>query len=353
MKAANWKPRDSRIGGLGPMLGLLLLAVLLPTAGVLWFMGQAMRNERLVVRQKLEDSYSRQLAGVREQVDGFWRDRLASLAGTDATAPPQQVFGKHVTMERSDRERADCVVLYGPDSRLLYPEMAASTADTAASGQRPPAWGWAEHLEYIENNPLAAATAYADATEQASDIHISAQALHAQARCLVKAEQRDAGLNILIGRLAGDPRYHDARDPRGRLLALNAQLYALELIAILVAGLGVVSTLITLIHDRKREVALLALLGATARQLRRMVVIEAVLIGAVSQLVGVVMGVLLAVVLIYVINVQSFGWTIQFHLPVVFLLQSTLLILAATALCGLFPAMRAARVDALQTVREE
>lgn len=129
--------------------------------------------------------------------------------------------------------------------------------------------------------------------------------------------------------------------------------YALELIAILVAGLGVVSTLVTLIHDRKREVALLALLGATARQLRRMVVIEAVLIGAVSQLVGVVMGVLLAVVLIYVINVQSFGWTIQFHLPVVFLLQSTLLILAATALCGLFPAMRAARVDALQTVREE
>lgn len=231
MKAANWKPRDSRIGGLGPMLGLLLLAVLLPTAGVLWFMGQAMRNERLVVRQKLEDTYSRQLAGVREQVDAFWRQRLASLAGTDATTPPQQVFAKHVTMEQPDRERADCVVLYGPDSRLLYPEMAASTADTATSGQRPPAWGWAERLEYIEKNPLAAAAAYAEATEQAADIHISAQALHAQARCLVKAEQRDAGLNILIGRLAGDPRYHDARDPRGRLLVPSAQLYALELIA--------------------------------------------------------------------------------------------------------------------------
>ncbi len=129
--------------------------------------------------------------------------------------------------------------------------------------------------------------------------------------------------------------------------------YALELIAILVAGLGVISTLITLIHDRKREVALLSLLGATARQLRRMVVIEAVLIGAVSQLVGITVGILLAVVLIYVINVQSFGWTIQFHLPLAFLAQSTVLILAATALCGLYPAMRAARVDALQTVREE
>ncbi len=129
--------------------------------------------------------------------------------------------------------------------------------------------------------------------------------------------------------------------------------YALELIAIIVAGLGVISTLITLIYQRKREVALLTLLGATARQLRRMVVIEAVLIAAVSQLIGIAVGILLAVVLIYVINVQSFGWTIQFHLPVAFLVHSTVLILAASAVCGLYPAVRAAQIDALQTVREE
>lgn len=129
--------------------------------------------------------------------------------------------------------------------------------------------------------------------------------------------------------------------------------YALQLIAILVAGLGVGSTLITLIHRRKREIALLSLLGATVRQVRRMIVIEAVLIAAVSQLIGIAVGIVLAAVLVYVINVQSFGWTIQFHLPLAFLLQSTLLILAATALCGLYPAVRAARVDALQTVREE
>jgi putative ABC transport system permease protein len=129
--------------------------------------------------------------------------------------------------------------------------------------------------------------------------------------------------------------------------------YALELIAILVAGLGVISTLITLIYERKREVALLALLGATVGQLRRMIVVEAVLVGAVSQLIGILVGILLAVVLIYVINVQSFGWTIQFHLPLAFLVRSTLLILAASGLCGLYPAVRAAQVDALQTAREE
>ena len=50
-----------------------------------------------------------------------------------------------------------------------------------------------------------------------------------------------------------------------------------------------------------------------------MVVGEAVLIGAISQAVGLVVGLLLSLVLIYVINVQSFGWTIQFHLPAAFL----------------------------------
>jgi len=128
---------------------------------------------------------------------------------------------------------------------------------------------------------------------------------------------------------------------------------ALEIIAIIVAALGVISTLITLILERQREFALLSILGATRNQIRRMVVIEAVLIGSTSQIIGLVIGVLLSVVLIYVINVQSFGWTIQFHLPVMFLLQSTVFILLATAVAGLYPASRASGIDAVRFVREE
>jgi putative ABC transport system permease protein len=44
-----------------------------------------------------------------------------------------------------------------------------------------------------------------------------------------------------------------------------------------------------------------------------------------------------------VINVQSFGWSIQFHPPTLFLLQLTLVLVAATALAGWYPARRAAR----------
>jgi putative ABC transport system permease protein len=120
--------------------------------------------------------------------------------------------------------------------------------------------------------------------------------------------------------------------------------YALEVIAIAVGMLGIAGTLLTLVLERRRELTLLRLTGADRRQVRRMVVIEAALIGAVSQGVGLVVGLALSAVLIYVINVQSFGWTIQFHLPLAFLVQATIVVILATALAGIYPAHRAARL---------
>jgi len=128
--------------------------------------------------------------------------------------------------------------------------------------------------------------------------------------------------------------------------ATFAITYALEAIAIFVAIMGVAATLLTLVLERRRELAMLRLLGAGRRQIRRMVVIEAAILGILSQGVGLAVGVVLSLILIYVINVQSFGWTIQFHLPFGFLAQSTLLISATTALAGLYPARVATRVVA-------
>jgi putative ABC transport system permease protein len=120
--------------------------------------------------------------------------------------------------------------------------------------------------------------------------------------------------------------------------------YALEIIAIVVAMLGVAGTLLTLVLERRRELSLLRLTGADRRQVRRMVVIEAALIGGVSQGIGLVVGLALSLVLIYVINVQSFGWTIQFHLPTAFLIQASIAVVLATAVAGIYPARRAAQL---------
>jgi putative ABC transport system permease protein len=128
--------------------------------------------------------------------------------------------------------------------------------------------------------------------------------------------------------------------------------YALEAIAILVAILGVAGTMLTLVLERSREFAMLRLVGASRGQVRRMVLIEAGLVGLVGQAVGILCGLLLSLVLVYVINVQSFGWSIQFHLPIAFLLQSSLLVLIATALAGLWPARYVTRIDPARQVAE-
>jgi putative ABC transport system permease protein len=120
--------------------------------------------------------------------------------------------------------------------------------------------------------------------------------------------------------------------------------YALELIAIVVAMLGVAGTLLTLVLERRRELSLLRLTGADRRQVRRMVIIEAALIGGVSQGIGLAVGFALSMVLIYVINVQSFGWTIQFHLPAAFLIQASIAVVMATSIAGIYPARRAAQL---------
>lgn len=128
--------------------------------------------------------------------------------------------------------------------------------------------------------------------------------------------------------------------------ATFAITYALQAIAVAVAVMGVAATLLTLVLERRRELAALRLVGAGRPLIRRMVVIEAAAIGLVSQGMGLAVGIVLSLILIHVINVQSFGWTIQFHLPVGFLAQSTVLIAVTTALAGLYPARVASRVAA-------
>ena len=129
--------------------------------------------------------------------------------------------------------------------------------------------------------------------------------------------------------------------------------YALEAVAILVAILGVAGTLVTLVLERRRDLSVLRLVGASRMQVRRVVVIEAVLLGVVSQMLGLLVGLGLSLILIYVINVQSFGWTIQFHLPAAFLTQASLAIVVATALAGIYPARLATRLNPLDQVVDE
>jgi putative ABC transport system permease protein len=58
-------------------------------------------------------------------------------------------------------------------------------------------------------------------------------------------------------------------------------------------------------------------------------------------------------ILIFVINKQSFGWTIRFHWPVAVLLGALTVVYAATVLAGLYPAEVAVKLNPLEVVHEE
>lgn len=129
--------------------------------------------------------------------------------------------------------------------------------------------------------------------------------------------------------------------------------YALEAVAIFVAVMGIGGALLALVIDRRREFGLLRFMGAATGQLRKIILVEAGLLGVLANLVGLGLGFLLSLVLIFVINKQSFGWTIQFHWPVAVLVGALSAVYAATVVAGLYPALLATRLNPIEVIHEE
>lgn len=129
--------------------------------------------------------------------------------------------------------------------------------------------------------------------------------------------------------------------------------YALEAIAVIVAVMGVAGALMSIVIDRRREFGLLRIIGATSTQIRKLILIEAGLIGILANIAGLALGIVLSLVLIFVINKQSFGWTIQFHWPVLVLLSALTFVYVATVLAGIYPARAACQLNPIEVVHEE
>ena len=129
--------------------------------------------------------------------------------------------------------------------------------------------------------------------------------------------------------------------------------WALEAVAILVALRGAANSRRALVLDRRRELGLLRFLGASGGQVRGMILTEAAFLGLLAALLGLALGMALSLLLIYVVNRQSFGWTIQFHLPGGLLAGAVLLVWVVTVLAGLYPARVASRMNPIEVIQEE
>jgi hypothetical protein len=77
---------------LWPVFAILIAVVTLPTAGVLWFMNEAVQNEQLAVRQRLNDLYRSQLQSAAEKIQVSWREKLSLLQKLKSQSSVQEAF---------------------------------------------------------------------------------------------------------------------------------------------------------------------------------------------------------------------------------------------------------------------
>jgi putative ABC transport system permease protein len=128
---------------------------------------------------------------------------------------------------------------------------------------------------------------------------------------------------------------------------------ALNLLATVVAFIGILSALAALQLERTRELGTMRANGMTRRQMFRMTLLETGLMGGVAGLMALPVGTLLAYILVYIINVRSFGWSLRLSLQPEFYTQAVLVALIAALLAGVYPALRIGRILPAQALRAE
>ncbi|KAA3644765.1 MAG: ABC transporter permease [Chloroflexi bacterium] len=126
---------------------------------------------------------------------------------------------------------------------------------------------------------------------------------------------------------------------------------ALQLLTMTVAFVGVLSAMLSLQLEKQRQLGILKAIGLTARQLWSLILLETGLMGSVAGLLAWPTGYGLAIILIYIINRRSFGWTLQLQLVPEPFIQALIVAVFAALLAGLYPAYRISRRVAADAIR--
>ena len=128
---------------------------------------------------------------------------------------------------------------------------------------------------------------------------------------------------------------------------------ALQLLATIVAFIGVLSALLSLELERQRELGILRAIGLTVRQLWGLIMLETGLLGTAAGLLAMPTGYALALILVYIINRRSFGWTLQMQVEWAPFVQALAVAVIAALLAGIYPARRIGKMLTSEALRSE
>ena len=127
----------------------------------------------------------------------------------------------------------------------------------------------------------------------------------------------------------------------------------LRLLAVGVAFVGILSALMAFQYERRRELAVLRATGLTPAQAGWLVLLQTGFMGLTAGLLSIPLGLAVAVALVRVINLRSFGWTMDLAVSLPPLFAAITLAVFAALLAGLYPAYQVMRVEPSAALREE
>jgi putative ABC transport system permease protein len=133
-----------------------------------------------------------------------------------------------------------------------------------------------------------------------------------------------------------------------RTFAVTAALNAFTLG---VAGIALLTSLLTLSNSRLPQLAPLWAIGITRRRLAAIELLKTMSVALITTLLALPLGLLVAWCLIAVVNVKAFGWRLPFHVFPLQLLQLLAVAMLASLLAALLPAVRLARMQPARLVK--
>jgi len=147
------------------------------------------------------------------------------------------------------------------------------------------------------------------------------------------------------------------RDIRQRSLRVFdrtfAVTYLLEAVAVLIGLFGISASTSSQVLARRGEFGMLRHLGITRGEIGRMLAFEGAALGAVGVVTGLVVGGIVSFILIYVVNRQSFHWTMDVHVPWLLLGALSVVLVAAAALTSAISGRQAMGPDVVRAVKED
>ncbi len=129
--------------------------------------------------------------------------------------------------------------------------------------------------------------------------------------------------------------------------------YMQLVVAVMIAILGIVNTLLISVSERRREIGIVRAIGGLRAQIRKLVLLEAVAVAVVGVIVGCVAGVLNTFFMSHTVSTVLAGYSVPFYFPWEFVLFSVPVVTAVSLAAGWWPARNAARMKVIEAIGYE